>query len=143
MAIQFQDVPLPGTHQSPQGPNLQLAAQRTHFAGLNGETELLLGRMGGEILIPMILHSTSFTSAAAVADALRTLRLARGEHGDLIITGNAPQTFRNVTFEAFIPDARGILPDIGGTLNSSGAASTTYYFCGGVARFYQLSTQDD
>lgn len=143
MAISFPNVPLPGTHQSPQGPNLQLATERTHFAGVNGETELLLGRVGGEIVIPLILHSTSFTSAQAVADHLRLLRLVRGEHGDLVITGNAPQTFRNVTFEVFIPDARGIMPDVGGTLNTTGSSSVTYWFCAGVARFYQLSSQGD
>lgn len=143
MAISFPNVPLPGTHQSPQGPNLQMSIQRTHFAGIHGETELFLGRMGGEIIIPLILHSESFSSAQSVADHLAMLRRERGRQGDLAITGNAPQTFRNCTFDLFMPDARGILPDIGGTLNQSGSSSVTYWFCGGVVRFYQLSSEQD
>ncbi len=142
--IKFNGEDIHGTHESPvfQAPALQTV--RSYFAGVQGESEIRLGRKGRPITINIVLHN-GYSQPESLVAQLRNLEQKVGNHGVLQIVagqwGGVPQTFKNCTFEGFTkdpsPDA-GPLPDNAGTLDG-GVPS---WWIRGVLVWHQLSVED-
>lgn len=142
--IKFNGEDIHGTHESPafQAPAHQTV--RTPFAGVQGESEIRLGRKGRAIAINIILHN-GYSQPAALINQLRALEQKVGNHGILQIVpgpwGGVPQTFKNCTFEGFTKDPSpdgGPLPDSVGTLDGSKPS----WWIRGTLMWYQLSVED-
>lgn len=131
-------VELTGTIMAKQDEGPQIHVERTDYAGLLGTTEVRLGYGGGMIEVPMLLHSTSFTSAAKVEAKLLELKRFRGINATLEIGGLNPSTHNDCTFHGFFKTGP-ILEDIARTLESGSEC----FFVPGVARFFQLSIEKD
>lgn len=140
MAITFPNLEFPGTHGAPE---VETPAQRSvlsTFAGVNGEIELILGRGGRGVSIPIVIHGTNLTTPAAVVALLDKYDQGVGYHGDLQVSGAIPRTFKNCTFQGFRIQGS-ILKDVGGTLNADGNESADYYFAVGSLQFRQISVE--
>jgi hypothetical protein len=138
MALNFAGEPIPGSNGDVQYDAPMSSVVRTHYPGVNGETEIRLGKGGRAIRYPVWLYGAQFTTANALTAYLARLDERVQSHGDLRETGNITRTFRNVTFEGCVPltqpirdDARTMVP-----------GATTYH-CQAVLTFYQLTTKDD
>lgn len=122
-------------HDFAQADAPQLHAQRTQFAGIWGESAIILGVGGRAISIDVWLSDASFSTAAAV-DAYRAqLDLLVGTTGALALSdsrGNALATFADVTFEGYAPSSK-ILPALG-----AGLPANTFFQIGRL-RFHQNS----
>lgn len=134
--LTFNGIPLLALHDFAQTEAPELHAQRTHFAGIDGESAIILGVGGRQIAIEVWLTDASFHTAADVDAYRQTCDLSVGVTADLSITdsqGNRLGFYQDVTFEGYF--ARGkILPAIGGGL----PAGT--YWQAGQFRFQQNST---
>lgn len=90
-------------HQFAKADKPQLHAQRNHFAGVWGESQIVLGVGGRDISIKVWLTDASFTTSAAVDSYRQAFDLSVGTVADLAITGNTQAYYADVTFEGFEP----------------------------------------
>lgn len=138
MALNFAGQPIPGINFDPQIDPPSAEVVRTHYAGLNGVTEVQLGKGGRYIRYQVELFDRSFTTAAHVIDLLKQFDDRVLTSGILRETGNITRTFRNCTFEGCTPFHLPI-PDYAKTLVSG----VVVYHCRAMLTWYQLTTKDD
>lgn len=137
MALAFVGLPIPGTHTRAEASPPRIVAKRTHFAGLNGVVENLLGNEGRPLRYFITIHHPLLRTAAQITALLAQLDDKVGAHGVLSETGNITRTYKHVTFDGF-EQTLDILRDYAGTLNGG----TVGYFTQGYLNFYQLSAAD-
>jgi len=131
VALQFAGTPIPGFHEQLALAKPVLQTKRTKFAGIAGESELVLGSGGRSITCKIWLNAPAFGSSQALANFLSQLDDLVGGHGDLVETGAVNQTISDVTFEGFVNDGP-MLPAIGAGLSQGS------WFVPGTLHFYQL-----
>lgn len=132
MAITFNGNNLLCLHKRPIYAPPKINAQRNQFAGIWGESQILLGVGGRGITIEVWLTDASFTTAQAVDNYRQLFDLSVGTTATLTISGPAPATFADVCFDGF--EATGdTLPAIG-----TGLPAGTYWKAG-ILHFHQLT----
>lgn len=122
-------------HDFAQADAPQLHAQRTQFAGIWGESAIILGVGGRSIAVDVWLSDASFAAAAAIDSYRQQLDLLIGITGALSVTdskGNALAYYADTTFEGFAPAGK-ILPAIGAGLPAGS------FWQPGQLRFHQNS----
>ena len=133
MPLKFNGSTLPGINGPPLiGPPLSRAI-RTDFNGVNGASEIRLGRGGRGIEYPVWIFGSQFSSFNSVIEFLRGLDLSVNTHGTLSETGTVSRSFEFCTFDGFDNQGFPILPVVG-----SGMTGT--HWTRGIVRFFQLRT---
>lgn len=125
MALRFAGRTIAGTVLSvvPEPP--RTFKKRTHYAGLNGETEITNGSGSRQIVARVLLHN-DYSSSNQLLSALRILEkmVAQQRHGLLSQTGTIAQSFPHCTIDAVArisPDGSAHaapLLDVAGTLDA-------------------------
>jgi len=133
VAIAFNGTPIPGWHERIAAAKPMLQTKRTKFAGINGESEIVLGTGGRALECKIWINSPSFGSSQSLAQFLAQLDGLVGSHGPLVETGSVQQTFNDVTYEGFVPSGP-YLPVVGGVGMNAGT-----WFVEGTLHFYQDS----
>lgn len=110
----------------------KLQTQRTKFAGITGESEIVMGAGGRALKCQVWVSDASLTTAAAVAAYVESINQNVGVNSALIVTGANPDTFADCTFEGFEP-ADAIKPALG-----AGLPAGTYWVAG-TLHWYQLT----
>ena len=128
---------IPGTHgpvlyEPPAGQTF-----RTKFAGVIGSSEIRGGGGGRGLFTEIWIHGASTGGFATMAQLLAYLKsldelATQQAHGTLQITGITARDFPHCTFEGFTPDPLGPLP---------GTGSEIGFWCKGILRWFQLTTQ--
>lgn len=138
MALNFAGLPIPGINGDVQLESPSSEVVRTHYPGLNGVTEIRLGKGGRYIRYPVVLFDRGFTTAAHLVSLLKKFDDRVQTHGDLLETGNIVRRFHNVTFEGCVPldqpirdDAKTLVPGV------------AVYHCRALLTFFQTTTKDD
>lgn len=124
MALSFAGISIPGFHGRVERSRPRLYTQRTHFAGIYGTSEIVLGPGERLIQVKSWVNDASLTSGAAVENLLAQYDLNVGINGALVVSGNNPRTFFNCTFEGFLPEGD-IIPAVG-----QGMPAGTYFVVG-------------
>ena len=132
--LTFAGLLVPGTHGPVITEPPDYHGRITHYSGVIGESQLLLGRGGRNLRVEIVLHSPSFTSADVLAANLDIIdQYSQTLVGVLQETGTVTRTFPNCTFRGFQIDENGMKPDIAGTLSGTGT-----WWCRGVLSFRQM-----
>ena len=106
MRITFNGQNLLCLHDFAEADAPQLHAQRTQFAGIWGESTIILGVGGRDLKIPVWLTDAGFVSASALDQYRQVLDLSVGTTANLQITdslGNQLAYYADVTFEGYSP----------------------------------------
>lgn len=137
MPLHFTHFELPGHCGAPRLRAPEPVAQRTHFAGVAGDSEITLGSGCRPLEVVVWIYDASypFTEQQLTA-TLKFLDNQVLKHGTLSVSGGHERTFRNCTFEGFEPHERGPLPDVAGGLGGG-------WWIEGVCRFTQLLAAED
>ncbi|HEX5498542.1 MAG TPA: hypothetical protein VFX03_04910 [Thermomicrobiales bacterium] len=131
MAIAFAGNTIPGFHGPLDAAKPMLQTKRTKFAGVWGESEIVLGSGGRAVTCEIWLNSPAFGSSQALANFLAWLDVLVGVHGDLVETGSVSRTFAGCTFEGFV-NSGPMRPAIGAGLSQAS------WLIPGTLHFYQL-----
>jgi hypothetical protein len=147
VAINFEGDYYFGTWESPVFPAPELQTVRSKFAGVRGESEIMLESGGRTIQIHGKIHNR-FADPQSLNAFLDHLDDQVGQHGTLEIVnqgpnawsaGGVPRTFRHCTFEGFAKDAGpsgGALADNIGLLDGGKPS----WWIEGTLTWRQLST---
>ncbi|HEV3023241.1 MAG TPA: hypothetical protein VGX76_12275 [Pirellulales bacterium] len=133
MAISFNGIPIPGIHGALEKGLRQIHAQRTHFAGLWGDSEITLGSGSREITCKIWLNDPSFGSSQALVNFMQFLDDLVETNGIIQETGTVQDLLPDCTFEGFQENPEGMHPAQGQGMNAG------TWWIEGTLRWRQLS----
>lgn len=141
--ISHANLNISGTHESPVHQAPMNHSIRTKFAGVNGESEIRLGRGGRLITCRIMLHG-GYSAFGELNSVLSELDHHVNEFGDLVFSrgayGGLDRTYQACTFQGFEKDAdpdSGPLPDLTGLLDGTPGS----FWVRGTLTWYQLATE--
>tara|TARA_R100000808_G_scaffold24931_1_gene59479 strand:- start:8699 stop:9118 length:420 start_codon:yes stop_codon:yes gene_type:complete len=116
----------------------ELHVKRTHFPGLRGDSEIVLGTGGAQIDVPMWIYN-SYTTRAKLQDFEDEMRGHVGTNATLTVTlDSETETYTDCTFVGFEPmplpgqQHASPLKDHAGTVDGG-------WFINGMLHFYQVT----
>lgn len=138
MPLNFAGLPIPGAilHSDLDPPSSEVV--RTHYAGLDGVTQIELGVGGRRITYIVWLYDRSFATAAPLLALLKKFDERVQANGKLVETGNFDRTFHNCTFEG-CKKLHDPLPDHAKTV----VHGVFTWHCQVALTWFQLSLEDD
>lgn len=119
-------------HDALQREAPKVHAQRTQFAGVTGESQILLGVGGRSLTVDCWLTDASFGTPQALDNYRASLDQSVGTVGQLVESGPVSAVYGDVCFEGFTPSGP-VLPVAG-----VGMPQGTFWQPG-TLHFYQLT----
>lgn len=134
--LRFLGQDIPGLHGAPMPDPPRPVEVLTHYPGLNGDTEIRLGKGGRMIRYELLYFDRSFTTAQTLVAGLELFDRNVNKHGLLEEFGNVPRVFKAVTFKGAVL-LRGAKRDVAGTL----IRGSNVWHVPVLLTFYQLTSE--